>query len=156
MKKTTLHLGVIDVPYSQQRGPGAKHTRATITTGDVAEILEGRYGVMQKFYEQNEEAIAEQLTQSLVDAAEAMMQGAPTTLDPFGSATSKIEDRFKQFLSLQELDKAGIPGIPTKAAQEGRSSRFKKRKGGAPRPSLIDTGLYQSSFKAWVDNSDAE
>jgi hypothetical protein len=66
---------------------------------------------------------------------------------------AEIEERFKDFLSLQEMDKLGVPGVPTEAAKKGKSSRFKRRrsKGGAPRPSFIDTGLYQSSFKAWVD-----
>lgn len=146
----TLHLGVLDVPY--QAKPKGRRSAATTTTGDVAEILEGRYHVMQTFYDQHEQEIADQLTQSLVDAAEAIMQGAPVTTDPFGGATSQIEDRFKTFLSLEEMDKLGIPGVPTEAAKEGRSSRFKKgkSKGGAPRPSFVDTGLYLASFAAWT------
>ena len=36
-----LHLGVIDMPYVEQAGQ---------TTGDVAESLERRYGVMGHFY----------------------------------------------------------------------------------------------------------
>lgn len=147
-----LHLGVIDVPYQKRRSGKAKRTAATVTTGDVAEWLENRYQPMETFYQQHEQEIADQLTQSLVDATESLMQGAPLTADPFGAATSQIEDSFKQFLSLQEMDKLGIPGIPTQAAKEGRSSRFKKGKGRGPRPSLIDTGLYQSSFKAWIED----
>jgi hypothetical protein len=112
--------------------------------------LENRYGVMQTFYDQHEQEIADQLTQSIVDAGEALMQGAPTTADPFGAATSQIEDGFKQFLALGEMDKLGVPGVPTAAAQAGVSSRFKKGKGRGPRQSFIDTGLYQSSMKAWV------
>jgi hypothetical protein len=49
------------------------------------------------------------------------------------------------------MDTLGIPGVPTLAAQEGRSSRFKKGKGKGPRKSFIDTGLYVGSFKSWVD-----
>jgi hypothetical protein len=150
----TLHLGVLDVPYQQRRLPGKRKTAANVSTGDVAEWLERRYGVMEAFYRQNEQAIADKLTQALVDAGEAIMQGAPVTIDPFGAGTSQIEDRFKQFLALQEMDKLGVPGVPTQAAQEGRSARFKrgKSKGGAPRPSFVDTGLYMSSMKAWVDD----
>lgn len=145
-KPTVLHFGVIDIPYQARRGSKAQRT----TTGAVAEILEARYGVMQNFYEQHEQEIADQLTQALVDSAEAMMQGAPTTLDPFGAATAKIEDSFKTFLSMQEMDSLGVPGVPTKAAREGRSSRFKKGKGRGPRPSFVDTATYENSFKAWV------
>lgn len=147
-----LHLGVLDVPYQQARKKRAKRTAATVTTGDVAEWLERRYGVMRTFYQQHEQEIADQLTQALVDASESMMMGAPVAGDPFGAGTSQIEDGFKQFLALQEMDKLGVPGVPTAAAQAGVSSRFKKDKGRGPRPSFIDTGLYQSSFKAWIED----
>lgn len=78
--------------------------------------------------------------------------GAPVSLDPFGSATSKIEDRFKQMLSTRELDSLGFPGIPTAAAQRGVNHRFKHPyKKRAARPSFIDTGTFQASAKAWVE-----
>jgi hypothetical protein len=142
IKPRTLHLGVLDVPYEQQGGK---------TTGTVAEILESKYHVMETFYEQHKQEIADALAQALVDASETMMMGAPTVADPFGPATSQIEDQFKQFLSSQEMDKLGVPGVPTQAAKEGRSKRFKKGKGRGPRPSFIDTGTYAAAMKAWVD-----
>jgi hypothetical protein len=147
----TLHFGVIDQPYRMARKKRARRTAATVTTGDVAGWLENRYGVMQTFYDEHEDYVVDEMTTSVRDAMEALMQGAPATLDPFGAATSRIEDRFKQFLSTQEMDRLGVPGVPTQASLEGKSSRFKSKKSGAPRPSFIDTGLYQSSFKAWVD-----
>ena len=148
----TLHLGVLDIPYQQARKKRARRTAATVTTGEVAEWLENRYGVMRAFYEQHEQEIADQLAQSLVDAGEALMQSAPVTVDPFGAATSQIEDGFKQFLALGEMDKLGVPGVPTAAAQAGVSSRFKKGKGRGPRPSFVDTGTYSASMKAWIDD----
>ena len=79
------------------------------------------------------------------------MMGAPVDAgSPFAAGESQIENRFKQFLSLREVEKLGIPGVPTKAALAGVSHRFKGKKGGR-RPSFIDTGLYQASFKAWID-----
>ena len=163
---TTLHLGVIDIPYA---GPGystpsttrksrpSKRPRArggpiSISTGDVAEILEAEYHIMETFYELHEAMIAQEATDSVQDAIDALVMGAPHTLDPFGSVMQTIEARFKQFLSLREMDRLGIPGVPTKAAQMGVSHRFKHpyaRR--AERPSFIDTGQYQASFKAWVD-----
>ena len=139
-----LHLGVAVLPYAS---PGRQ------TTGDVAGWLESKYGVMGKFYERHEQDVANDLAESVKNAAEAMMMGAPATLDPFGAATSQIETRFKQFLSNKEMDALGVPGVPTAASLKGVSHRFKRpyvRRG--PRPSFVDTGTYQSSFKAWLSN----
>jgi hypothetical protein len=135
-----IHLGVTDVTYAT----GAK------TTGDVAEILEDKYHIMQVFYEQHKEDVAEDLEQSLSGAMESMMAGAPPSNRPFGSAEAAIEERFKRFLSEAEMDALGYPGVPTAAALAGVSHRFKTKKG-SPRPSFIDTGLFQSSFVVWID-----
>lgn len=161
-----LHLGVIDIPYSEPPAAGPKPTKrprkrprksqaakyGNITTGDVAEILEARYHVMELFWELHKNEVAEDLEGSIAGALETFLMGGPIDIDPVGSASSKIEDRFKQMLATKELDSLGYPGIPTMAAQRGVSHRFKRpyvRR--AARPSFIDTGLYQSSMKAWVD-----
>lgn len=139
-----LVFGVVDFPYQQGSNSGA-------TTGDVAEILEAKYHVMEHFYEAHKEDIARNLEESLSDAIEAVMMGAPSQ-NPFLAGASEIETRFRHFLSQREMDSLGYPGIPTKAAQKGVSHRFKhpyaKR---APRPSFIDTGLYEQSFRAWLE-----
>ena len=141
-----LHLGVIDVPYKNGSNSDPK------TTGDVATILEAKYHVMEHFWEAKKPEIAASLEQSMGDAIEALMMGATAAADPFTAAASDIEAKFKHFLSQRELDSLGYPGIPTKAAQNGVSHRFKhpyaKR---APRPSFIDTGTYEASFKVWVE-----
>jgi hypothetical protein len=68
--------------------------------------------------------------------------------NPLGQATSKIERRFKEFLTNKEMD--GQPGVPTKAALAGRSKRFKRAYAKRPsRPSFVDTGLYRGAFKSW-------
>jgi hypothetical protein len=138
-----LHLGVIDQPYAE----GAK------STGDVAEILESKYEVMGKFAEKHEQDIAGDLENSLEGVLENMMLGGPTVApdQAFAAGTSAIEHRFKQFLSLKEMDSLGVPGVPTQAALAGKSKRFKSGYGPKPRPSFIDTGLYQANFKAWID-----
>jgi hypothetical protein len=135
-----IHLGVSDIPY----------TDGTQTTGDVAEILEDKYHVMQVFYEQHKEDVAADLESSLSGQLENMMAGSPPPNKPFGSAESAIEDRFRRFLSEAEMDKLGYPGVPTAAALAGVSHRLKIKKG-SPRPSFIDTGLYESSMVCWVD-----
>ena len=139
----TLHLGVIDQPYQTGRE----------STGDVAEILEAKYEVMGHFVKKHEQDIANDLENSLEGALENVLLGGPPSSDPFAAATSAIDNRFKKFLSLKEMDALGVPGVPTQASLAGYSKRFKQKqkKGRGPRPSFIDTGLYQASFKSWVD-----
>jgi hypothetical protein len=150
-----LHLGVIDNPYNEVPPPGKRRRKKVVggtqTTGDVAGWLENRYHVMEIFYEQHaEDVVAPALENSLAGALESVLMGAPASLDPFGGAMSVIEDRFRAFLTAKEMDALGYPGIPTKASLLGISRRFKNRRSPG-RPSFIDTSLYSSSMKAWVE-----
>jgi hypothetical protein len=166
-----LHLGVIDIAYiaPQPTGPQRKapkrvpkkprakiHARwrakyANLTTGDVAEILEAKYHIFQNFYQIHEQDVANDVTDSMQGAVESYLMGAPLNLNPFGSATSSIENRMKQFLANSEMEKIGFPGVPTQAALEGFNPRFKNPRTGVRRPSFIATGLLQASMTAWVD-----
>jgi len=152
----TLHLGVIYVPYSGRPLTAGKPRRtarraATQSTGDVAEILESKYGIMQQFFAIHAADIATEMENGLVGSLESLLQGAPPSGNPFASATAAIETRFKQFLAQRELD-GKVPGVPTKAALAGVSHRFNQPYAQrASRPSFIDTGAYQANFKAWVD-----
>lgn len=165
--RLTLNLGVIDLPYAnppkRTRTPKAKKGKAnkpiklkaasgTQTTGDVAEYLEKDYGVMQTFYDAKEEQIAKAFESSVASALENLMLGSPAIGNPFAEAQDEIEAMFKHFLSSQEVEHAGIPGVPTQAAQNGVNHRLKHpyAKGNPRRPSFIDTGLYMANFKAWV------
>lgn len=159
-----LNLGVMDLPYATPertrrapKKPGKRPRKRSggavrvMTTGDVAEILEAKYHLMEHFVQLHGADIAGALTNSMQGALETVLMGGPAAQDIFGTATSQIEDVFKNMLSTRELDVLGYPGIPTAAAERGVSHRFKRpyvRRG--PRPSFIDTGLFQSSFKAWV------
>jgi hypothetical protein len=136
-----LHLGVIDVPYSSAGKDGEAGAQ---TTGDVAGFLERRYHIMQSFYTRNERPIGAMLAASYSRAARDLMAGAPPGRDPFAQGGEAIKESFADF-----LDKNGT-GIVTAAAAAGRTSR-RKGKRGPPRPSFIDTGLYQASFKAWIE-----
>lgn len=133
-----LHLGVIELPY----------TNGSESTGDVAQYLEDKYHVMDVFAGSHIDEIADDMADSVAGVLESIMAGAPLTLDPFADAMGKTKDRFHQFLTTEEM--AGWPGVPTQAALDGRTSR-RKNKIGPRRPSFIDTGLYFSSFKAWVE-----
>lgn len=140
----TLHLGVLDMPYADEGGK---------TTYEVAGYLENRYHIMEVFFTMNERFFGDTMADSVSNALTAIMNGADqTTFDPTGEGMSEIEDRFRTFLSMRELDGV-VPGVPTTAARMGVSHRFKRPHARrAARPSFIDTGLYQSTFRAWMDD----
>ena len=163
---TTLHLGVEDIPYSwggtsspakarktagARQGGAAKARSAkpdTTTTGEVAEILEAKYRVMFLFTEEYPDEIANAVANGYAGAMETVMMGGPVPADPLAGAASEIEESFKYFLSSAEIEGFGVAGVPTQAALDGVNHRLKIKKG-PRRPSFIDTGLYQASFKAW-------
>ena len=119
-----LFLGVVDLPEPEGN-----------TTYGVGKILEEKYGLFSKFYESHEDKIVKNLTESLVGALETTLMGQHVE-DPFVAATDQIAT-------------LGVQGVPTKAALMGKSVRF-KRKRGPRRPSFIDSGTLQTSFKSWV------
>jgi hypothetical protein len=153
-----LHLGVIDVPYVNAPSPNQKKVTAdTVTTGDVAGWLEEEYHILEIFARQHEQDMAGDLEHSMGGALEAVLMGAPATLDPFAAGTSKIEERMKDFITNNEMAGLGYPGVPTQAALDRasgkkRSARKSKRSGSnAPAVSFYDSGLMYSSYKAWVE-----
>jgi len=150
-----LHLGVIDQPYSFAPEPNRRRRKkvkaGTQSTGDVAGWLEARYHVMEIFYELHaEDVFAPAIANSLNGALESILMGAPITIDAYGAAAAVIEERFRQFIDQKEMDALGYPGVPTAASIRGVRRRFKRRLDPG-RPSFQDTGLYEASFKAWVD-----
>jgi hypothetical protein len=162
-----LVFGVIDIPYANaldqprrvpQAKPGRQRRRrprkvasGTQTTGDVAEILEKRYNVMERFAGLNETEIVSSIENALVGNIENVILGAPITGEPLAAATSEIEEMFRDFLDRRGMDGYAW-GVPTQAAERGVNHRllhpYAKR---GPRPSFIDTGLYQQSFRCWVE-----
>lgn len=138
-----LYLGVIDVPYAAE----------AITTGEVAHILEAKYGVMQTFVDTvGQDSIAKALENSAVNAIESMIMGAGSGINLTAEGEGEIEAAFRQFLEQQDMD-GRVDGVPTKASLKGVSHRLKRpnAKDNPSRPSFIDTGLYSASMKAWTD-----
>jgi hypothetical protein len=161
-----LNLGVLDVPYS----PGPVAPRRAVarihkgklktytvapsgqqTTGDVAEILEDKYNILEAFSSVYGDEIADALANSLAGAIEDMFASAPVPENPYAGAEAEIEQGMKLFLDLQELD--GANGVPTKAALRGVNHRlaYPYAKGNPARPSFIDTGLMQANYRAWTE-----
>ena len=145
-----LVFGVYDVPYANDK--------EGTTTGDVAEILEAKYHPMELYFQSHEEEIAGNVTDAFAGVLENVMMGAPPPSDLSAAAAegcSKIDAGFKNFLSSREFEyQARLAGnvldVPTQAALNGVNHR-KKLKKGPRRPSLVDTGLYESSFVSWVE-----
>lgn len=140
---TTLHLGVVDVPYA---------SKSRKTTGDVAEILEAKYGIMGKFWTTHGQDYIDDLVMGSVQALEASLNGQPVSVDR-RSVLSRMQYDFRRFISSREVERVGIRGVPTQAALHGVSHRRKHAysRGNPRRPSFRDTGLYEASFRAWMD-----
>jgi len=153
----TLHLGVLDQHYGQA---GAK------TTGEIGDILEGKYGLFSVFADMHGQQIQDEVTNALMGTVETMVMRPRADIDrlranAFASATGKIEEAFRDAIDKQLYD-GRIPGVPTQAALDGVRHSWKRpyrRRGGRqsnvqpgqPRASFFDTGLLSSSFRAWVD-----
>lgn len=155
---TTLHLGVIDIPYANDapasgKGKTKKAATKSITTGEVADLLEDKYHVMELFYETHRAGIVHDITESLAGALESQMMGAPPSTDPFAAGTQQINEKFKNFILSREIESLGIPGTPTEAALKGVSHRklHPYAKANARRPSFYDTGMYVDHFMSWID-----
>ena len=100
----TLHMGVIDIPYAYDQSTGAKKGKRkrkvtkSITTGDVATILEENYGIMETFFDTHEEMIVGHLEEALAGSLESLVMGAPPQADPFAAGTQEINEAFKEFV----------------------------------------------------------
>ncbi len=164
---TTLHLGVIDIPYDDptprpkkaartRRGRAnrprrTKKTPKHMTTGDVAELLEARYDVMSHFFDEDGQRIADAMAEALVGSFETVAMGGPAPADPLAVVADPIKELFHEFIDSEAM--AGLEdGVPTAAALKGVSHRFKHpyARGHPRRPSFVDTGQYRESFVASV------
>ncbi len=143
-----LHLGVAVLPY-RSTSPKAR----AMTTGDVAEILESKYGVLEAFWRVHQQDCAGDLEVSLGGALESLMMGR--AVDPWGSATQAIAQRMRDFINSREVESVGLVGVPTKAALRGVNHRLKRpyRKSNPRRPSFRDSSLMVGSYRAWMDQA---
>ncbi len=160
----TLHLGVIEKPYAVEapRRARVKVRKGKIiqsgtvpasgaqTIGDVAQILEDKYHVMETFYTLNQQEIADSLAQTMTDALDMLIDSgqAPSSIFPV-EGQGDIQKEFNDFIDNKVMDNL-VHGVPTGAAQRGVNHRLKIKKGPA-RPSFKDTGAYEGAFRAWVD-----
>ena len=122
------------------------------TTTDVQKELEDRYKIVETFFEMNEDYIVGLVEDMLSEDIETVMSSEePSTEGLSFKETDKIETRFRRALSSEEFNGV-IPGVPTRTARQGVSHlRRHPYAARSARPSFIDTGLYQRSFRAWVE-----
>lgn len=123
------------------------------TTGQIAAELERRYNIVDTFYAIEEDYIIDLIEeQALMDIDAVMTMEEPSRKGMSFSETDKIERKFRDNLAKRRYDGI-IQGVPTLASLRG-VSHLKKRpyaKSNASRPSFVDTGLYASSFRAWME-----
>lgn len=145
-----LVLGVEDIAYKEVFVDDVK------TTGDVAEILEGKYHVMEVFFEEKKEKIGNALADGIAAQITALVNGRAPAKDAFYGATQKIDEMFRDFLDADEISAILPLTQQIAAAQLGRNSRKKAgyNKDNEARPAFIDTGLYQQSFRSWITDAD--
>jgi hypothetical protein len=151
-----ISLGVLDVPYNRQssyrsvgRRSAPRRVRkfATITTGELADILEAKYGITEFFLEEHGEEFIKDILEGYAENLARPEKGRGSKTDYLGKAVKRGEEMFREMLDNKELD-GKRPGVPTNAAELG--FRF-GRKTSAGRPSFVDTGLYRDSFRIEVE-----
>lgn len=173
---TIIHLGVTDLPYTgpdskvvarvstrmargngKDKAPRGRSHSVTKTTGEVAEILEAEYGIMEFFWNRYGPKIIESFEEDMERQLEAQAVGLPSPDNIFGRALQTAESLFRDMIDRRELDGA-VSGVATGAARKGVNHRLSHpyAKGNPERPSFKDTGLYQASFRAWVEGKIGE
>lgn len=140
-----LNVGVIDLPH-----PGGE--KSGLSTGDLAEILEGKYELYSGFVELHQEDIAAALVDSLEDALDTIIGAGVVPPNPLAAAEQKITTLLKTYFDSEEIAKLGTQGVPTAAALKGVNHRLKVRRG-QRRPSFIDTGALRAASDAWTEVS---
>jgi hypothetical protein len=161
-RELTLHIGVTEIPYAFDRPikdiKGFSRTKAmksrtakSITTGEVAQILEDEYGLFSVFERVHRQDIADALAESVNGALESLLMGQ--SVDPWGAGTQVIDQMFRDWINSGESEKAGMAGVPTKAALAGVNHRLSHpyARRNPRRPSFRDTGLLSASLKSFVD-----
>ncbi|WP_232458245.1 hypothetical protein [Burkholderia ubonensis] len=138
-----IHLGVIEQAYKN----------GTMVP-EVAQYLEDDYGVMQVFVDLHIKEISESVAQAVSDAMDDQLMGLPVSPDIYQASMEEIQSAFRIFLDNEEYPAQSFPQVPTQAALDGVNHRLLHpyTSKNPSRPSFIDTGEYQNSFRAWVES----
>lgn len=133
-----LVLGVNTGSYYDMKGYSGSELG---TVEEVAQAIEDRYGVMQKFVDANSALIGDQVAMAIVGRLE-------------GNDSNVLDGVVKQFrkdLEGKRFD--GLKGVPTLASLQGTKWRRNSPNRGKNRPSFIDTGTYRDAFTAVITDA---
>lgn len=161
----TVKFGFKDVPYEYEQRltrktrKGSKRKRKTrkvrrqTSTGEVADQLEAKYGIVEKFVEEKQDQIIDAYSEALTDALERSLEGKAPDPGAVDVGAEKVHDLFQEFIVSGEAERVGIPGTPTQAAMAGVSHKrvHPYSQKNPRRPSFYDTGLYVDNFMSWID-----
>lgn len=145
MSSFTVHFGVVDIPYGKA---------GTETTGEVAEKLEEKYGVLGFFATANIGTIQEIAKQRIIDQHKGIAAN--------GELGNVAED-FRRAIDERFFD-GKIPGVATQASKDRLNNTRRKKKNIKRKRktkdnsdsdekkgvSFVDTGHYQNSIKVWI------
>jgi hypothetical protein len=122
------------------------------TTVDVAEELEAKYGIVQKFYEMDGSDMLDDIIHDATEVAiESILSGKPAIINLPKVKLKEVEEKFRYNLSNRKYDGV-IGGVPTKASLLGISHlRQDPYAAKDSRPSFVDTGMYKESFRVKVE-----
>jgi hypothetical protein len=125
------------------------------STAQVAQELEARYGIVATFAEMEQDTIANILSEYVAEEVVHYVDGSTPTPTVPDQALKRIERKFQLNLSQRKYD-GRISGVPTWAARRGYQHQFARpySKSHGPRPSFVDTGMYQMTFRVWVEGQD--
>ena len=133
-----LHFGVLDgTPWYYQ---------GYETIGEVAKRLESDYGILEKFFENNQEFIANEIAKKIFTNK--------ATGTPFSGKIflEDVAEMARKFLNDRSLDgTVSLKTIPTKASLRGVNTRLGITHG-PERPSFIDGGAYREALRVWVES----
>jgi len=132
-----LNLGVIDIPYRNAEGT---------STGDVAEILEDKYQVMQRFFDMYDKDIVKDIEDGIAGAIENAFAGQKNP-NLFAGSMSKTEKRFRNYLDKEEH---GIQLKKHKAPKAGARKKMQYKKV-EHTTAFVSSGLFRLNFKAWIE-----
>ena len=134
-----IQLGVIEQKYTD--------SKSGKTTYDVAKILEGKYHVMQIFFDMHGADIAKELEERVEGELTKLMAGHKSAnflneLDPL----TETEQKFREYIDNSEH---GIQLKKLLKPQAGGRKKMQYRKVDKV-TAFIWSGLYRQCFRAWI------
>ena len=120
--------------------------KANTTPGTVGSILEAKYGLYSAFFDYCSSEITGYLEEAMAKRLDSLLSRDDLSRAILEEVGTRIEDRFRWFLTSYEAESLGLPNTPTGAAMAGTGRKPVHRR----RPSFVDTDLLKDAFRAWI------